>query len=182
MDDGTKPFATLTPTLLARKGGARPAMRRQTKSLHDFNEATAREMFDDLGWNDMGEDAQEGNEETVEPKYSAQVVPIAIDSSNEPLVSNSSKPARQQAVKAANRSDQASEDEDDDGVGEDKKSSGKRQSSVTLKLDSQRHLKLRLAATVLERSAQEILIEAFDNYFADMTEIELLVKNIRKRL
>jgi hypothetical protein len=48
-----KPIASLTPRLLARKGGAKPAMRPQAGALpinlDDFS-------HDDLGWNDMGHD------------------------------------------------------------------------------------------------------------------------------
>lgn len=46
---GTKPMAALSPGLLARKGQARPAMRRA-----DTLTALAQ-AGDDLGWNDMGE-------------------------------------------------------------------------------------------------------------------------------
>lgn len=43
-----KPIASLTPRLLARKGGAKPAMRPQASALAVSHE--------DLGWNDMGHD------------------------------------------------------------------------------------------------------------------------------
>ena len=43
-----KPIASLTPRLLARKGGAKPAMRPQASALAFSHE--------DLGWNDMGHD------------------------------------------------------------------------------------------------------------------------------
>ncbi len=43
-----KPIASLTPRLLARKGGAKPAMRPQASALALSHE--------DLGWNDMGHD------------------------------------------------------------------------------------------------------------------------------
>ena len=48
-----KPIASLSPRLLARKGGAKPAMRPQASAL-----AISHEEFghDDLGWNDMGHD------------------------------------------------------------------------------------------------------------------------------
>ncbi len=46
-------FASLGPRLLARKGGARPAMRSQLQSL-DVEEAASEEQMNDLGWNDMG--------------------------------------------------------------------------------------------------------------------------------
>ncbi|MFM5916804.1 MAG: hypothetical protein ACKOOL_04630 [Novosphingobium sp.] len=43
-----RPIASLTPRLLARKGGAKPAMRPQASALAVSHE--------DLGWNDMGHD------------------------------------------------------------------------------------------------------------------------------
>ena len=45
----TKPLASLTSGLLARKGQARPAMRRQGASLTALSHAG-----EELGWNDMG--------------------------------------------------------------------------------------------------------------------------------
>ncbi len=52
-------FASLGPTLLARKGGAKPAMRPQLTPLpEDISglAALADEQLEDLGWNDMGTD------------------------------------------------------------------------------------------------------------------------------
>ena len=46
-----KQVASLNPTLLARKGGARPAMRSQLAVSLDSDQAAALE---DLGWNDLG--------------------------------------------------------------------------------------------------------------------------------
>src|SRR6187399_3255527 len=59
-----KPVASLGPTLLARKGGAKPAMRPQLApmGLGSGNAQAARALaqdfdaLEDLGWNDMGED------------------------------------------------------------------------------------------------------------------------------
>ena len=49
-----KPIASLSPRLLARKGGAKPAMRPQASAL-----AVSHDEFhhEDLGWNDMGHDS-----------------------------------------------------------------------------------------------------------------------------
>jgi len=52
-------FASLGPSLLARKGGAKPAMRPQVAPLvaDEAELATlADEQLEDLGWNDMGHD------------------------------------------------------------------------------------------------------------------------------
>jgi hypothetical protein len=50
-----KPFASLTGSILARKGSARPAMRPQTAPLHYDASSAARQLEEDLGWNDMGD-------------------------------------------------------------------------------------------------------------------------------
>lgn len=65
-------FASLGPTLLARKGGAKPAMRPQLAPLVADEQqiaALADEQLEDLGWNDMGDGA--------EPETGADVVPIS---------------------------------------------------------------------------------------------------------
>lgn len=56
-----KPMAGLTSGLLARKGGARPAMRSQLFASLRQTEQSAENQpdLDDLGWNDMGQDAHE---------------------------------------------------------------------------------------------------------------------------
>ena len=50
-------FASLSSTLLARKGGAKPAMRPQSTIAGPVDGASAAANLDDLGWNDMGEGA-----------------------------------------------------------------------------------------------------------------------------
>ncbi|WP_416172346.1 hypothetical protein [Allopontixanthobacter sp.] len=55
-------FASLSPSLLARKGGARPAMRPQHGGLlgsigaGSNTDSLSDESLDDLGWNDMGDE------------------------------------------------------------------------------------------------------------------------------
>ena len=49
-------FASLSSTLLARKGGAKPAMRPQSAVLGPVDGVAAAANLEDLGWNDMGED------------------------------------------------------------------------------------------------------------------------------
>ena len=55
----SKPFASLSPTLLARKGAARPAMRPQWQPLSNYSTEVplppTDDELEDLGWNDMGE-------------------------------------------------------------------------------------------------------------------------------
>lgn len=55
-------FASLSPTLLARKGGARPAMRPQHGGMLGSigsglgQDTSSDQGLDDLGWNDMGDE------------------------------------------------------------------------------------------------------------------------------
>ena len=51
-------FASLSSTLLARKGGAKPAMRPQSGILGPVDGKEAAASLEDLGWNDMGESEQ----------------------------------------------------------------------------------------------------------------------------
>ena len=54
----SKPPASLSPTLLARKGAARPAMRPQWQPLSNYSNEVPlppAEPLEDLGWNDMGD-------------------------------------------------------------------------------------------------------------------------------
>ena len=76
-----KPFASLGPTLLARKGGARPAMRPQFAAQFDLNPSP--DAHEDLGWNDMGED------------HVADVLPLT---STPALASESAPPANDGAA------------------------------------------------------------------------------------
>jgi len=48
-------FASLGPSLLARKGGAKPAMRPQVAPLVAEETTVPEEALEDLGWNDMGD-------------------------------------------------------------------------------------------------------------------------------
>ena len=146
-------FASLNPTLLARKGGAKPAMRPQLAPIPD---ATPKNL-EDLGWNDMGDDAAEDAAEAAEVvhlKPASGKVAITQDNSPGPI----EKPVRkrQSALKRGKRA------------------------AFTLRLDQERHLKLRLAATMQETSAQELVTKALDALLAEMTELETLAAQMKK--
>ena len=141
-----KPIASLSPTLLARKGGAKPAMRPQVSALAaNFDET---ETHDDLGWNDMGHDHAPRGE----------VVPISRDL---PEV------VRQQRAIASS-------------LGEVRQSAlaNGRRAAFTLRLDSERHLKLRLACTLRGRSAQQLVTEALDKLLSDQPQIADLAAQV----
>ncbi len=61
-----KPSASLSGSLLARKGGARPAMRRPNAVE---SEGKIEAGQDDLGWNDMGYDVNPGPETPMDHKH-----------------------------------------------------------------------------------------------------------------
>lgn len=131
-----KPFASLGPSLLARKGGAKPAMRPQLGPLQ--HDALARQV-EDLGWNDMGED---------DGHAGAEVYSIA--------------PARPAHGAADRRSALA------DG----------RRAAFTLRVDAERHLKLRLACTVKGRSAQQLVTDAIDRLLDELPDVAALAAQV----
>lgn len=155
-----KPFASLSPTLLARKGSARPAMRPQIQPLHQFHEATARQLDEDLGWNDMGED------QPVETPKPAEVVRLNGAVVPEPKVPEVVRQQERVARSVAAR--------------QPARAPGKR-AAFTLRLDVERHLKLRLACTIANRSAQHLVTEALDRYLDAMPEVGTLAAQVSKR-
>jgi len=55
-----------------------------------------------------------------------------------------------------------------------------RRAAFTLRLDAKRHLKLRLASTVKNRSAQQLVTAALDKYLAEIPEIEALAAQVNR--
>src|SRR5690606_39297594 len=99
-----KTFASLGPTLLARKGGAKPAMRPQLAPLTGMGAQTAQaiaqepEDLDDLGWNDMGADEEIVRDSHVQE---AQVYSLT------PAPTNADAEAESRVVDAAAHADMA---------------------------------------------------------------------------
>ncbi|MBR2173652.1 hypothetical protein [Sphingopyxis sp.] len=71
-----KPLASLSAGLLARKGGARPAMRRQP--LGSGPATMNSGGYDDLGWNDMGYDVDP--DQSAEPARMLDLKPLLTGS------------------------------------------------------------------------------------------------------
>jgi hypothetical protein len=71
-----KPLASLSAGLLARKGGARPAMRRQP--LGSGPAPLNSGGYDDLGWNDMGYDVDP--DQSAEPARMLDLKPLLTGS------------------------------------------------------------------------------------------------------
>jgi len=177
----SKPLASLSSGLLARKGQARPAMRPQGFHGTGMN-------LDDLGWNDMGDhdepaplvsiaasaapiapqvtivppvlveretlrDAIEP-EPVIEPEAVRDVAPVLLEA-----------PAKAVSVATAARIDR-----------EVRASESK--AAFTLRLDADRHLRLRLASATRNRSAQALVIDALDAFIATLPEVEGLATQL----
>lgn len=238
-------FASLGPTLLARKGGAKPAMRPQVAPLvADEAElaALAEDQLEDLGWNDMGDSDSEGS--------GADIVPINADVSADdfvagafseggPIVRRQQRRLEERVLADAvmtgpedddTEYDEADEpvygaafDEDEDYEGEDEgeaegagyaalapaprpapvvtapapapaSASAKRplraarmpaaqagrRAAFTLRLDADRHLKLRLAATMQGVSAQALVTEALDRLLAEYDDLDVIANHLKR--
>ncbi len=193
-----KPIASLSGLLLARKGAARPAMRRPTANGNGAGFAQ-----DDLGWNDMGYDvdpapnapmdyehdsgynslsgavpevkpevrqlqeriaeqlhvqAEAGFESVPELPVAVEVTPIAVAARPQPVKTVS-------VVKSKARAAPGS----------------KEKAAFTLRLDAERHLKLRLACAVNNRSAQMLVTDALDAFLDAMPEIGQLAARVPAR-
>ena len=133
---GQKPLASLSSTLLARKGTARPAMRPQ--GFGGFGAPPGQ--HDDLGWNDMGhtEDelaAQQGYQPQPQP-YPEQAYPAAQPYPAQPTVPPvlrqrealqeefESPAAYEPPVPSAYQPEQGYEAEDDEEEGDEEGVSG----------------------------------------------------------
>lgn len=140
-----KPFASLGPMLLARKGTAKPAMRVQlgtgdrTATLgDDFEELAVSQSA--LGWDDMGD--------------GAQVLEMHV--ANDRAATNG-RSRRHKTNQEAHRA------------------------AFTLRLDADRHLRLRLASTIQDCSAQSLVTEALDRFLEDMPELEAIATQVKRK-
>lgn len=216
-----KPLASLSAGLLARKGGARPAMRRQPLGS---GPATMNSMgYDDLGWNDMGYDVDP--DQSAEPARLVDLKPLltgsvpahnveaehAVDDSVgyelppefnaeytgevtglteeygadqfEAEAPEVPEVVRQQEslierVAAVARKVEARP------VPAPKKEKAPRalrareKAAFTLRLDAERHLRLRLASAVTNRSSQVILTDLLDEYLSSLPEIDAMASRL----
>lgn len=180
-----KPIASLSSVLLARKGAARPAMRRPTMNGSGGAAALAQ---DDLGWNDMGFDVDPDpsapmdydhdlghNPLTaavpdVKPEVKVQQEKIAeqlhVQAEKVPALPPHEKSAPVVPIAAAKaktpRAAPGSKDK----------------SAFTLRLDGDRHLRLRLACAVGNKSAQQLVTAALDAFINSMPEIGALAAQL----
>lgn len=194
-----KPFASLSSGLLARKGQARPAMRPQ-----GFTGGYASLAgLEDLGWNDMGhvpepvadvhplhqDDQIQPPPEGVPPvlaqrhalkqefepvleELPSEETEISVEAPVETLVTapvpvlETFEP-RPVSVTAASRIARATKH--------------KHKAAFTLRLDEERHLRLRLASAVTGRSAQQIVTGALDAFLESLPEVAELARQLPTR-
>lgn len=211
-----KPQASLSSSLLARKGGAKPAMRRQGFThFPDHSQNHDGDQHEDLGWNDMGYDVDPDHEahpvehihhnplagaipnpgsvvkhqqeeiaaklgkkpvaetktQTTDKKPAAAPVPVSISHEVEPLAENS---AILEAVGKQKRVTKKSRPAK-------KSRTRKATTAFTLRMDPDRHLKLRLATAVKNTSAQQLVTKAVDEYLRSIPELDELAERIPSR-
>lgn len=169
-----KPFASLSSGLLARKGTAKPAMRPQ-------GFANIVPEVDDLGWNDMGHGP--GGDDFGQIHELPEHVPSSISA----LTPAPRAPAEESAVLEQQRKLESSFAEEPSPVvalPQRKRSpaaeavKARDKSAFTLRLDAERHLKLRLACAVMGRSAQQIVTGALDDFMDSLPEIDALAQRV----
>ena len=215
-----KAFASLSSGLLARKGGARPAMRPQGFGGHVGG------SLEDLGWDDMGfEPPKPANLPDRDAEHDAFGEEMQEQPLRNPLaaltpIGQSSSPVHDQHAELAGAFNAAEPESDEDYdetaelyVGEPPEFSAdvvpmpsrkpmaftaptavaqppvviaaavrtpnpraaagsKAKAAFTLRLDKERHLKLRLACAVTGRSAQQLVTDALDELLASMPELD----------
>lgn len=154
-------FASLTPTLLARKGGAKPAMRPQLSPMPNFDGSLARDIHEDLGWNDMGHEPEEHE--------SGEVIPLGVHPAPAkavvPAVVRQQKALPHQVAATPHETRRSAFDQG-------------RRAAFTLRVDVERHLRLRLACTLSNRSAQQLVTEALDRLLEDLPEVSTLAAHL----
>ena len=174
-------FASLTGSLLARKGGARPAMRPHT--------LTSPQMLDDLGWDDMG-DAADVHEHVPSSIAALTPAPKPVAPAEEEVPvhaqqrvladhfgpAESAEPtALPEAVVTALRSP----------VGKRRRgrkdSTPGKKAAFTLRLDAERHLRLRLASALTGRSSQQLVTSALDSFLETLPEVGSLARQLPTR-
>ncbi len=164
-----KPLASLTSGLLARKGSALPAMRRQ--SISGFGGGYTGGVNDDLGWNDMGHD--HGVHDSAS---SADILPLAgltpMAHAPDPA------PVPQVVADRVELADRVAAQPVSKKTPRTKAEPVDRKAAFTLRLDAQRHLKLRLLCAVQGRSAQQIVSEALDIFIKGQPEIDRLAEQL----
>ncbi len=172
MSDEPRPLASLSSSLLARRGAARPAMRPQAiRMAHGITSP-----LEDLGWDDMGDDHGFGHDHAVSHpvhtgevlKHSEEIVPQPVAS---PAVSQQEEIARTFAPQIVVPDVQPEPAPAAVAVPEPVSTPivrpaarAKSKAAFTLRLDEDRHLRLRILCAMQHRSAQQLVTQALDDF------------------
>ncbi|MEA3001229.1 MAG: hypothetical protein QOH81_17 [Sphingomonadales bacterium] len=231
----SKPYASLSSGLLARKGGAKPAMRPQGFNTFGGN-------FDDLGWNDMGHVEEEAPHHvpspvglTPAPRSHLHVAPVEEQAPHEEAPIEEAP--LEEASFEAGSFDEAPDEEpsyeaeafdeapDEEPTFEEAPfeepapvappaarrpiapppiveqqralresfaeaevvslprrraapANVKPKAAFTLRLDPDRHLKLRLASALTRLSAQQLVTGALDDFLNSLPELDALADRL----
>lgn len=176
-------FASLGPTLLARKGGAKPAMRPQLGPIPTGQAAN----LEDLGWNDMGDEDERPTNvvnltpEPANPEADAEAhEQDLIEQAKLEAVKTGISGVRRQQEEIAARLEVSPLVERAPRPRRQAFDRGKR-AAFTLRLDTERHLKLRLACTMRNLSAQQLVTAALDRLLGEMPELESLAAQMTRK-
>jgi hypothetical protein len=204
----TKPFASLSSGLLARKGAAKPAMRPQ--GFGSFGSS-----LEDLGWNDMGHapgalhdiseahdlhDLPEHVPSSIEaltpaPGGRAPAEPPAVVGQQRELEARLTRPEPEPEVEAVEPEPEVQSVEPEPEpepepvrraapkaevvvLPRSRALAARAKAAFTLRLDPERHLKLRLACALSRRSAQQLVTEALDDFLDSQPELEALAGHV----
>lgn len=212
----SKPFASLSSGLLARKGKAKPAMRRQGTENSESILKTTLDPNEDLGWNDMGYetnpdhgDAAESaaihhnplagavpetvpavkqQQDDIAAKLNTKSVPKEEPKAEKPVdpvpppplsISKEVAPLEEHSavVKAARDTKRRTRT----ARPATKSRTRKAKAAFTLRLDAERHLRLRLATAVKNVSAQQLVTKAVDEYLKNIPELDELAERVPTR-
>jgi hypothetical protein len=192
-----KPIASLSSVLLARKGAARPAMRRQT--MNGMGGGASALAQDDLGWNDMGYDVDPDPTAPMDYDHDYGVNPLAnaVPEVKPEVKAQQDRIAEQLHVQAEEAAALYQEEMPAAEVvpivavkpaavvktpakaKTPRAAPGqKEKSAFTLRLDGNRHLRLRLACAVSNCSAQQLVTAALDAFIETMPEISALAAQL----
>ena len=187
-----KPLASLSSTLLARKGSARPAMRPQ-----GYASLAPAAQLEDLGWDDMGSEPRPAPpptpiDATVAPLVAAAPPPVlvarqalreefatAVDPINPPAGDSPvSDPSLGEASVVALAPTAVTSVSVATAGRLQRETAHAGRAAFTLRLDADSHLKLRLASAVTHRSAQQLVAHALDQFLLTLPQVDRLVAQL----
>lgn len=168
MTDEPRPLASLSSSLLARRGAARPAMRPQAiRMAHGITSP-----LEDLGWDDMGDEhaLPHQDESATVMRHMPDVEPVPVPSPalhQQEEIARSFAPEPIEPVQEEPRAFEPAPVLRPKPVAAPivRSAPGKKaKAAFTLRLDETRHLHLRLLCAVQHRSAQHLVTQALDEF------------------